>query len=93
MTITINHDGEQWAENYSLNAVFSISDDATAENAVAAFSEALSIEGYTDYSIIDALVKVASDVAYNTQLEKALKDSINNLIEEWEWNKGEEIND
>ncbi len=94
MTITINRElSDSDGEGYSLNASFSISDEATAEQAVTAFAEALSIEGYTDYSIIDALVKVASEVAYNKNLEQALKDSITSVQEEWEWNKSEEIND
>lgn len=69
--------------NYHLSAVAEIDDDATTDDCIHAFIRIMQTEGYTNTSLIPALIEAAADIAEDNGLDKIFEEEIRRVMEDW----------
>lgn len=69
--------------NYHLSAVAEIDDDATTDDCVRAFVKIMQVEGYTNTTLIKALISAAEDIAEDNELDKILEEKIHEIVKDW----------
>lgn len=69
--------------NFNLNAVAEIDDEATTEDCIHAFVKIMQVEGYTNTTLIKALISAAEDIAEDNELDKILEEKIHEVVKDW----------